>query len=61
MVRDSTKGSETADDEKHLRDWVERGNVIFKGVGLGLMDLVTGSELVELARTRKIGTTVEDF
>ncbi|KAL4869126.1 hypothetical protein BDV12DRAFT_168308 [Aspergillus spectabilis] len=61
MVRDSTKGSNTADDEKHLRDWVERGNVIFKGVGLGLMDLVTGSELVELARTRKIGTTVEDF
>ncbi|KAL4942445.1 hypothetical protein BDV06DRAFT_192259 [Aspergillus oleicola] len=61
MVRDAPKDDKSADDEKHLREWVERGNVIFKGVGLGLMDLVTGSELVELARTRKIGTTVEDF
>ncbi|KAL4918275.1 hypothetical protein BDW62DRAFT_66689 [Aspergillus aurantiobrunneus] len=61
MVRDATKDSNSADDERHLRDWVERGNVIFKGVGLGLMDLVTGSELIELARTRNIGTTVEDF
>ncbi|KAL2821360.1 hypothetical protein BDW59DRAFT_150178 [Aspergillus cavernicola] len=61
MVRDATQGSNAADDEKHLREWVERGNVIFKGVGLGLMDLVTGSDLVELARARKIGTTVEDF
>ncbi|BCS18770.1 putative proline utilization protein PrnX-like [Aspergillus puulaauensis] len=61
MVRDATKDSKSADDEKHLREWVEKGNVIFKGVGLGLMDLVTGSELLELARTRKIGTTVEDF
>ncbi|KAL4798079.1 hypothetical protein BDV19DRAFT_35509 [Aspergillus venezuelensis] len=61
MVRDAPKDAKSADDEKHLREWVERGNVIFKGVGLGLMDLVTGSELVELARTRKIGTTVEDF
>ncbi|KAL4989539.1 hypothetical protein BDW68DRAFT_156541 [Aspergillus falconensis] len=61
MVRDATKDSNSAEDEKHLREWVERGNVIFKGVGLGLMDLVTGSELVELAKTRKIGTTVEDF
>ncbi|KAL4806860.1 hypothetical protein BDV18DRAFT_120597 [Aspergillus unguis] len=58
MVRDSSK---SADDEKHLREWVERGNVIFKGVGLGLMDLVTGTELVELAETRKIGTTVVEF
>ncbi|KAL3463403.1 hypothetical protein BJX64DRAFT_287426 [Aspergillus heterothallicus] len=62
MVRDSEKSTNTpSDDQKHLREWVERGNVIFKGVGLGLMDLVTGSDLVELARARKIGTTVEDF
>ncbi|KAL4785366.1 hypothetical protein BJX76DRAFT_185211 [Aspergillus varians] len=61
MVRDATKGSHAAEDEKQLREWLAKGNVIFKGVGLGLMDLVTGSELVELARTRNIGTTVEDF
>ncbi|KAJ0422320.1 hypothetical protein BJY00DRAFT_81956 [Aspergillus carlsbadensis] len=62
MVRDAAKdATKPSDDQKHLQEWVERGNVIFKGVGLGLMDLVTGTDLVELARARKIGTTVEDF
>ncbi|KAL2868856.1 putative proline utilization protein PrnX-like [Aspergillus lucknowensis] len=62
MVKDVAKDlSGAEDDQKQLREWVERGNVIFKGVGLGLMDLVTGSDLVELARARKIGTTVEEF
>ncbi|CAI7627241.1 unnamed protein product [Penicillium manginii] len=59
MVRNATQ--EAADDQKSLRDWVERGNVIYKSVGLGLMDLVTGGDLVRLARERKLGTTVEDF
>lgn len=49
------------DDSKNLSDWVQRGNVIFKSVGMGLMDLVTGGNLVQLARERQIGTTVEEF
>ncbi|KAJ5084724.1 hypothetical protein NUU61_009303 [Penicillium alfredii] len=66
MVRQAARKAgateeETADEEKSLREWVERGNVIFKSVGLGLMDLVTGGDLVRLARDRKLGTTVEDF
>lgn len=63
MVRQATLQSEedTADEEKSLRDWVERGNVIYKSVGLGLMDLVTGGDLVRLARERNLGTSVEDF
>lgn len=63
MVRHATMNSATdsADEEKSLRDWVQRGNVIYKSVGLGLMDLVTGGDLVRLARERKLGTTVEDF
>lgn len=52
---------EAAEEEKSLREWVERGNVIYKSVGLGLMDLVTGGDLVRLARDRNLGTTVEDF
>lgn len=44
-----------------LRDWLSRGNVIYKGVGLGLMDLVVGGDLVNLARDRGVGTTVEGF
>jgi ornithine cyclodeaminase/alanine dehydrogenase-like protein (mu-crystallin family) len=38
-----------------------RGNVIFKCVGIGLMDVVVGNELVRMARARRIGTTIENF
>ncbi|CAI7621462.1 unnamed protein product [Penicillium glandicola] len=61
MVRDATRDGATVDEEKSLREWSQRGNVIYKSVGLGLMDLVTGGDLVRLARERKLGTTVEDF
>lgn len=63
MVRHAAQQSsdDTADEEKSLREWVERGNVIYKSVGLGLMDLVTGGDLVRLARGRNLGTTVEEF
>ncbi|KAJ5964231.1 Ornithine cyclodeaminase/mu-crystallin [Penicillium vulpinum] len=61
MIRDSTRETATVDEEKGLREWAQRGNVIYKSVGLGLMDLVTGGDLVRLARERKLGTTVEDF
>lgn len=64
MVRHATRKSgeePSADEEKSLREWVERGNVIYKSVGLGLMDLVTGGDLVRLARERHLGTTVQDF
>jgi ornithine cyclodeaminase/alanine dehydrogenase-like protein (mu-crystallin family) len=64
MVRHAARNAsehDSADEEKSLREWVERGNVIYKSVGLGLMDLVTGGDLVRIARERGIGTTVEDF
>ncbi|KAJ5157115.1 uncharacterized protein N7482_008215 [Penicillium canariense] len=59
----TSKASEqnVVDEDKSLREWVERGNVIYKSVGLGLMDLVTGGDLVRLARERNLGTTVDDF
>lgn len=63
MVREANRKANDDDDEmdKSLREWVERGNVIYKSVGLGLMDLVTGGDLIRLARERNLGTTVEDF
>lgn len=64
MVRHATRQfseEEAAEEDKSLREWVERGNVIYKSVGLGLMDLVTGGDLVRLARARQLGTTVEEF
>ena len=44
-----------------VREWLFNGNVIFKGVGMGLMDVVVGNELVRLARERGIGTVIENF
>lgn len=44
-----------------LKDWLARGNVVYKSVGIGLMDVVVGLELVKLAEERGIGTHVEDF
>lgn len=47
--------------EKGLKDWLMKGNVLYKSVGLGLMDLRVGWDLVIMARERGIGTTIEDF
>ncbi|TID14753.1 NAD(P)-binding protein [Venturia nashicola] len=53
-------GKEPADDDG-LREWLEKGNVIYKSVGLGLMDVVVGAELVRLADAMGIGTRVANF
>ncbi|KAK5118861.1 hypothetical protein LTR62_000070 [Meristemomyces frigidus] len=44
-----------------LIEWLTKGNVIYKSVGLGLMDVVVGNELVRLAKERGVGTFIEDF
>ena len=44
-----------------LHDWLARGNVIYKSVGIGLMDVVVGMEVVRLAEERGIGTHIKDF
>lgn len=61
IVHHATQQQDAPEEQKSLREWVERGNVIYKSVGLGLMDLVTGGDLIRLARERKLGTIVEDF
>lgn len=47
--------------EVGLKRWLQAGNVIFKCVGLGLMDICVGEDLVMLARERGFGTTVDGF
>lgn len=49
------------DGEKGMKDWIERGNVIYKSVGLGLMDVCVGEDICRLARERGIGTVIENF
>jgi ornithine cyclodeaminase/alanine dehydrogenase-like protein (mu-crystallin family) len=47
--------------EDQMCSWLSNGNVIYKSVGMGLMDLVVGADLVRIARTRNIGTTIVEF
>ncbi|KXL42831.1 hypothetical protein M433DRAFT_6097 [Acidomyces richmondensis BFW] len=48
-------------DNSGLKEWLTKGNVIYKSVGLGLMDIVVGNELINKARERSIGTTIDNF
>ncbi|KAI9664679.1 MAG: hypothetical protein M1821_006126 [Bathelium mastoideum] len=44
-----------------LIEWLSKGNVIYKSVGLGLMDVITGGDVVRIADERGVGTRVEGF
>ncbi len=44
-----------------MRRWLSEGNVLYKSVGLGLMDVCVGENLVALARRKGIGTQLDDF
>ncbi|KAH7396579.1 hypothetical protein DE146DRAFT_763574 [Phaeosphaeria sp. MPI-PUGE-AT-0046c] len=62
--RGSKKDSDDEGEDKahkSLMEWLQRGNVIYKSVGLGLMDVVVGMDLVRLADERGIGTRIESF
>ncbi|KAI9863992.1 MAG: hypothetical protein M1824_006030 [Vezdaea acicularis] len=44
-----------------LLRWLQDGNVVYKSVGIGLMDVVVGAEMVKLANRRGVGTVVPHF
>lgn len=52
---------DTKGEDGGLMEWLMKGNVIYKSVGLGLMDVVVGGELVVLADERGVGTRIENF
>lgn len=47
--------------EDHLCRWLQAGNVIYKSVGLGLMDLTVGIKIIEFAKQKGVGTHVDGF
>lgn len=47
--------------EDHFARWLQGGNVIYKSVGLGLMDLTVGMQLIEFAKAKGVGSHVEGF
>lgn len=44
-----------------MATWLGEGNVVYKCVGMGLMDLVVGGGLITLAREKGVGTTIPNF
>jgi ornithine cyclodeaminase/alanine dehydrogenase-like protein (mu-crystallin family) len=55
------KKRQQTEKEDQMSRWLSGGNVIYKSVGLGLMDLVVGGDIVKLARDRGVGMTIEGF
>jgi ornithine cyclodeaminase/alanine dehydrogenase-like protein (mu-crystallin family) len=58
---EKTEGGCNFQENSGLKEWLTRGNVIYKSVGLGLMDITVGNALVKTARERGVGTTIERF
>jgi hypothetical protein len=62
-------GSSSSDSDKKtkketedgLSRWLRDGTVVYKSVGLGLMDLVVGSHIVKVARAKNVGTQIPGF
>ena len=48
-------------EREDLAQWLETGNVLYKSVGLGLMDLSVGMHLIEFAKEKGVGTFVQGF
>lgn len=62
--RNSSHGSgdrKKQEKEDHLCRWLQAGNVIYKSVGLGLMDLTVGIKVIEFAKQKGVGTHVDGF
>ncbi|KAK4654582.1 hypothetical protein QC762_409100 [Podospora pseudocomata] len=55
------KGEEQDKDHWKLSKWLAEGNVIYKSVGLGLMDLSVGMEIVRFAGEKGVGSRIEGF
>ncbi|KFY18655.1 hypothetical protein V493_08440 [Pseudogymnoascus sp. VKM F-4281 (FW-2241)] len=53
------KKAKSKDDA--MATWLGEGNVVYKCVGMGLMDLVVGGGLITLAREKGVGTTIPNF
>jgi ornithine cyclodeaminase/alanine dehydrogenase-like protein (mu-crystallin family) len=55
-----TRKPQTAKQDQMCR-WLTKGNVIYKSIGVGLVDLVVGTELIKIAREEGLGVTMQNF
>lgn len=42
-------------------EWLESGFVVYKSVGVGVMDIAVGRQLLQLAKAKGVGVTLENF
>ncbi|GAO16323.1 hypothetical protein UVI_02017100 [Ustilaginoidea virens] len=61
LHRLAVEESDEGKKEDGLARWLRDGTVVYKSVGLGLMDLVVGMHLVKLANEKNVGTQIEGF
>lgn len=47
--------------DSELSQWLENGFVIYKSVGVGVMDIATGQHLLKVAESQGLGLQVPDF
>lgn len=55
------KGSTSQKEKDTLNTWLKSGLVVYKSVGIGIMDLSIGQALLELANVQSVGTRVDSF
>ncbi|TEA00895.1 Uncharacterized protein C8034_v002781 [Colletotrichum sidae] len=48
-------------EAKGLKEWLEKGLIVYKSVGIGIMDLSLGKAILELAGKHNVGTTLQEF
>lgn len=59
--KDEEGGGCSLQENQGLKEWLTKGNVVYKSVGLGLMDVVVGGELLKKAGEKGVGTVIEHF
>lgn len=57
----SSLDKEKRKSEDSLCQWLRDGTVVYKSVGLGLMDLVVGTHLIGFANKKNVGTRIDGF
>jgi ornithine cyclodeaminase/alanine dehydrogenase-like protein (mu-crystallin family) len=49
------------DVQESLRDWMEDGLLVYKSVGVGMLDLAASNAILAIARERHLGTAISRF
>jgi ornithine cyclodeaminase/alanine dehydrogenase-like protein (mu-crystallin family) len=60
FIHDRLKTSD-AESRERLVSWLGEGLVVYKSVGLGIMDLAVSNALLDLAVSKEVGTCLDEF